>query len=219
MKHTTALDDSDFVLRNDVMRAFTKSSWEQNPPEIGFGTGSRPPLNSVSGGGPGPGAYPIKTTMGKLMESHITSPSQFSLKGRTKFGDPYSRAISKDTANQPGPGQYNLTGKFLGGTNPRKTGFPKSMPPRDKALLAPGPGQYKPLFSMGKQVLSTKPGPVVPSFAKSERPTLIPPGTTDIGPGEYVKANIAACESQVDSRKPTCGSIKFGTGYKKGSSY
>jgi hypothetical protein len=155
--------------------------------------------------------------MGKLMESHITSPSQFSLKGRTKFGDPYSRAISKDTANQPGPGQYTLTGKFLGGTNPRKSGFPKSMPPRDKALLAPGPGQYKPLYSMGKQVLSTKTGPVVPSFAKAERPTLIPPGTTDIGPGEYAKANIAACESQVDSRKPTCGSIKFGTGYKKGS--
>lgn len=39
-------------------------------------------------------------------------------------------------------------------------------------------------------------------------------GTTEIGPGEY-GAPPAACENQVDSRKPTCSSIRFGTGYQK----
>ena len=52
--------------------------------------------------GPGPGAYPIKSTLGKLMESHIKSPSQFTLRGRTKFGDPNEKSMSKTTANEPG---------------------------------------------------------------------------------------------------------------------
>jgi hypothetical protein len=43
-------------------------------------------------------------------------------------------------------------------------------------------------------------------------------GGSTVGPGEYKGANIAACEPQVDSRKLTAGSIKFGTGYRKGVS-
>ena len=38
-----------------------------------------------------------------------------------------------------------------------------------------------------------------------------------VGPGEYTGANVAACAPQVHSRKVTCGSIKFGTGYRKGA--
>lgn len=52
-----------------------------------------------------PGAYPIKSTMGtngKILESHIRTPSQFSIRGRTKFGDPNARAISKTAASEPG---------------------------------------------------------------------------------------------------------------------
>ena len=41
-------------------------------------------------------------------------------------------------------------------------------------------------------------------------------GGSTVGPGEYAGANVAACESQVDSRKVTSGAIKFGTGYRKG---
>ena len=52
--------------------------------------------------GPGPGAYPIKTTLGKLLESNIKSPCQFTLRGRTKFGDPNEKSLSKTTANEPG---------------------------------------------------------------------------------------------------------------------
>lgn len=44
---------------------------------------------------------------------------------------------------------------------------------------------------------------------------MVPPGTTDIGPGEYGPPR-AACDPQVDSRKPTCPTIKFGEGYRKG---
>jgi len=56
----------------------------------------------------------------------------------------------------------------------------------------------------------------VPGFPKADRPTMVPPGTSDVGPGEYGPFR-AACEPQVDSRKVTCGSIKFGTGYRKGA--
>lgn len=84
-----------------VMDAFEKTSWVKKEPEIGFGTSTRPPLNQVDGG-PGPGAYAIKTTMGKVMESHLRTPSQFSIRGRTKFGDPNEKALSKTASLEPG---------------------------------------------------------------------------------------------------------------------
>jgi hypothetical protein len=69
---------------------------------------------------------------------------------------------------------------------------------------------------MGKQVLSTKVESARIQFPKAARPSLVPPGISDVGPGEY-KPPPAACENQVDSRKPTCGTIKFGEGFKKGA--
>jgi len=197
------------------MDAFNKTSWTVEAPKIGFGTGARPSMMAV-GGGPGPGAYPIKTTLGPLMESHIRAPLQFSLRGREKFGDPNEKSMNKTAANEPGPGTYDLTGKFIYGSNPRKSGFPKGSAPRDKGGLGPGPGSYEPLQSMGKQFLSTKPQAVIPGFPKAPRGSLVPPGTSDVGPGEY-GAGPAACEVQADSRRPTCATIKFGTGYRKGA--
>ena len=84
-----------------VIDAFNHTSTFNKEPEIGFGTGSRPALMNPTPG-PGPGAYVIKTTMGKVMESHITSPSQFSLRGRTKFGDPNERSMNKTASLEPG---------------------------------------------------------------------------------------------------------------------
>lgn len=197
-----------------IFDAFNSSSTFTKDAEIGFGTGSRPPLSNPTCT-PGPGAYGIKTTLGKVMESHITSPCQFSIRSREKFGDPNLKALSKTTANEPGPGQYDLTGRFLSGENPRKSAFPKGELPEAKAGLTPGPGSYAVQASVGGQLSSKKPNAMVISFPKTERPSLVPVGTTAVGPGEY-GAGAAACEPQVDSRKPTCGSIKFGTGYKKG---
>eukprot|EP00595_Chromulina_sp_UTEXLB2642_P002218 CAMPEP_0196762204 /NCGR_PEP_ID=MMETSP1095-20130614/1598_1 /TAXON_ID=96789 ORGANISM="Chromulina nebulosa, Strain UTEXLB2642" /NCGR_SAMPLE_ID=MMETSP1095 /ASSEMBLY_ACC=CAM_ASM_000446 /LENGTH=252 /DNA_ID=CAMNT_0042112695 /DNA_START=106 /DNA_END=867 /DNA_ORIENTATION=+ len=201
-------------MRRTVIDSYYKSSFNIKSPEYSFGTGARPSLMQLEGG-PGPGAYPIKTTLGKLMESHLTSPPQFTLKSRTKFGDPYERAISKTARNEPGPGQYNLYGKFPKGNNSIASSFPKAVPPRDKAAWAPGPGSYAILQSMGKQVLSTKKQSPSPGLSKAERPSLVPVGTTDIGPAEY-NPPPAACEHQVDSRKSTSGTVKFGLGYKKG---
>lgn len=90
-----------YIPKRTVMDAFNHTTWFEKEPEIGFGTGNRPPLNYPSEG-PGPGAYPIKTTMGKLMESHIRSPAQYSLRSRTKFGDPNEKALSKTSASEPG---------------------------------------------------------------------------------------------------------------------
>lgn len=81
--------------------------------------------------------------------------------------------------------------------------------------MGPGPGSYQTQSSMGKQVLSTKKESLATAFTKMERPTMVPPGTSDVGPGQYGPF-AAACEPQVESRKVTCSSIKFGTGYKKG---
>lgn len=209
------LTSDEIVLKPNVIEAFDKTTFVNKEPEFGFGTGARPPLNTPSAG-PGPGAYVIKTTMGKLMEANFRSPPQFSLKGREKFGDPNARATSKVYANEPGPGQYDLMGKFYSGTSPRKSGFPKARQPRDHKALTPGPGSYEPLHSMGKQPISTKPDAFVPVFPKAARPSMVPVGTTDIGPGQY-GAFCASCEEQTDSRKATCPSIKFGTGYKRGA--
>jgi len=197
-----------------VIDAFNKSSSSEKAPEWSFGTGSRPALLQPTEG-PGPGAYVIKTTLGKLLESHIQSPCQFSLRGRTKFGDPNEKALSKTSANEPGPGLYDLTGKFPRGKTPRATVFPKAIIPRDKSGLGPGPGSYEPLKSLGKQMLSTKPSAPGGMLSKAERPSLVPVGTTDIGPGEYAPPP-AACETQVESSKSTCSTLKFGTGYRKG---
>jgi hypothetical protein len=205
-----------FVPKRTIMEAFDKTSYFWAAPEVGFGSGTRPPLMEPTAG-PGPGAYPIKTTMGKVPESHITSPCQFTLKGREKFGDPNAKALSKTSASEPGPAAYDLTDKFVSGANSRKSGFPKAMPPRDKTALGPGPGSYKPMYSMGKQVLSTKHAAVVPGFPLAPRPSMEIKGGAAVGPGEY-KQGPAACEPQVDSRRPTCGTIKFGTGYRRGGS-
>eukprot|EP00600_Ochromonadales_sp_CCMP1393_P006100 CAMPEP_0174973782 /NCGR_PEP_ID=MMETSP0004_2-20121128/11438_1 /TAXON_ID=420556 /ORGANISM="Ochromonas sp., Strain CCMP1393" /LENGTH=247 /DNA_ID=CAMNT_0016224279 /DNA_START=119 /DNA_END=862 /DNA_ORIENTATION=+ len=198
------------------MDAFDKTSWFPKAPEVGFGTGSRPPMHS-GGGGPGPGAYPIKTTMAKLHESHIQSPCQYTLRSRTKFGDPNEKSMSKSSANEPGPAQYDLQGKFLSGKNPRKSAFPKGGLMKDKAAQGPGPGSYQPIQSMGKQVISTKAGAVQPVFSKAARPSMVIDGASDVGPGEY-NPPPAACDNQVDSRKRTCATLKFGEGYKTGGS-
>jgi len=78
---------------------------------------------------------------------------------------------------------------------------------------------------MGKQMLSTKPTAPAGSLPKSERPSLVPVGTTvmtqsyyqiiiitfesmkDIGPGEYAPPP-AACEVQIESSKTTCPTLK-----------
>ena len=114
-----------------------------------------------------------------------------------------------------GPGQYDLNGKFLGGTNPRKSAFPKGIIPRDKGALGPGPGSYAVMQSMGHQALSTKEDGMAVGFAKAERKSMVPPGLSEVGPGEYGPFP-AACEPQVESKKSNPGFIKFGTGYRRG---
>ena len=115
------------------------------------------------------------------------------------------------------PGQYDLTGKFPRGRNPRKSAFPKGPAMGETRVpMGPGPGSYGAPESMGKQVLSTKDGAPIVAFSKAVRPSMAITGGSDVGPGEY-KPPPAACEDQIDSRKPTCGKIKFGDGYRKGS--
>jgi hypothetical protein len=102
LKNANMVTEATLVPPNRTVNdAYKKTSWVIKDPETVFGTGTRPPLMNPTTG-PGPGAYPIKTTMAKLMESHIRSPCQYSLRGRTKFGDPNEKAVSKNVANEPG---------------------------------------------------------------------------------------------------------------------
>lgn len=199
--------------RLTLMDAFNKTSTYKHDPEIGFGTGSRPSLVSMSNT-PGPGAYQIKTTLKKTMDSSIESPVAYSIRSRQNFGNPNMKAMSKATAYEPGPGSYKLEDKFLSGSNSSKYSFPKQRAPMEKSQLAPGPGQYETPGSLGKHPLSTKKGSRDSPFSLSARPSLISAGTSDIGPGEYGVPS-AACEQQIDSRKATKSAIRFGTGYTK----
>ena len=200
--------------RRTVMDAYKKSSFTRNMPEIGFGTGARPSIQDGPSGGPGPGSYPIKSTLGVTPESHIPNPLKFSLRGRTKFGDPNEKTMGKRN-NEPGPGAYDLTGKFISGATARATAFPKGDQPKEKAFIGPGPGSYECAQSMGKQALSTKPGAQIPAFPKEPRPSMAFKGASNVGPGDY-QPGSAACEPQVLSYRASCATVKFGTGYRKG---
>eukprot|EP01036_Dinobryon_divergens_P059198 gene59198-78991_t len=146
-----------------------------------FGTGSRPPL-MLPTSTPGPGAYPMKSTLSKSVVSNLPSPAAISLKSRQKFGDPYERAMSKTTANEPGPGQYGLNGKFASGANSEKYSFPKCPAPSTKFQYAPGPGAYDPLPGLGKQVLSTRASPETAFMPTAKRSGLEFTAASDVGP-------------------------------------
>lgn len=92
---------ANYIPKKSVMDAFNKTSVYNKEAEIGFSTSSRPPLNPPTAG-PGPGAYVIKSTIQKSVESNMKSPCEFTLRGREKFGDPNERALSKACANEPG---------------------------------------------------------------------------------------------------------------------
>lgn len=210
---------TEYVPKRTIFDAFNKTSHFPSSPEIGFGTGSRPPLSNPNAT-PGPGTYPIKTTIGKVMESHIKSPCQYSIRSRTLFGNPNAKAMSKSNATEPGPGQYDVKGKFPRGKDPAKISFPKGTQRAPAVNTAnrfmPGPGAYGTVESMGHQSLSTKKDAPQVGFAKSERGTFGTSGTGEVGPGEYSGAYVAACEvKQVESTKASCPKVKFGTEYKK----
>jgi hypothetical protein len=198
-----------------MMDAFNKTTFYNKDPEIGFGTAARPNLNEPNAN-PGPGSYPIKTTMKKSFLSNIHSPESFSLRSRHKFGDPNEKALSKTGANEPGPSSYDLDGKFIGGGLAPQYSFPKGDVPHDKSNLAPAPGSYEVIGAFGNQPLSTKRRANENPFPKASRPSLGQVGGSEVGPGEYAPPR-AACAPQIESCKVTCGSIKIGTGYKKGS--
>ena len=161
--------------RLTLMDSFNKTSTFPQEAKIGFGTGSRPSLVAPSNT-PGPGAYQIKTTLKKTIDSTIESPVAYSIRSRQNFGDPNLKAMSKTTANEPGPGSYKLEAKFLAGHNSAKYSFPKERAPMEKSQLAPGPGQYELPPSMGSQPLSTKERSRESPFPLAARPSLIAPG-------------------------------------------
>ena len=100
------------------------------------------------------------------------------------------------------PGQYDLTGKFLSGSNPRKSAFPKGGFIRDKSQLTPGPGSYKPMESMGKQVLSTCETALILKFSQAARPSMVPPGTIQL-----MRFTIADASEHVWLHANVCSAI------------
>lgn len=53
-------------------------------------------------GGPGPGQYPIRSSVGDTY--------RFSMRGREKFGSPTGRSDDPTTGKEPGPGAYPKVG-------------------------------------------------------------------------------------------------------------
>lgn len=133
-QNTAGLQDALSGPRLTLMDSFNKTSTYPQEAKIGFGTGSRPSLVALSNT-PGPGAYQIKTTLKKTIDSTIESPVAYSIRSRQNFGDPNLKAMSKTTANEPGPGSYKLEEKFLSGRETEKYSFPKERAPMEKSQV------------------------------------------------------------------------------------
>mmetsp|Transcript_859 Transcript_859/g.2287 ORF Transcript_859/g.2287 Transcript_859/m.2287 type:complete len:273 (-) Transcript_859:112-930(-) len=199
-----------FKMKRTVIDSY--NSTRRSAPQIGFGTSTRPPLNDAGSDAPGPGAYRIKSTLlGNTPDSRIKSTPQFSLRGREKFGSPDGKAIDPTTVLEPGPGHYKT--RMLNDRERKAPAysFPKGSHPKMKSKFGPAPGSYNIVGAMGPQPLSTRTSKPAASFGKGSRPELLQQSTADVGPGEY-GTGISACFKQVDSRKRTCSSLKFGTG-------
>ena len=181
-------------------------------PAVGFGTSSRAAPAATAAEAPGPGAYRIRSTLlGDNPDSRIKSTPRFSMRGREKFGSPDARAIDPTATLEPGPGHYRA--KILNDRErrPPSFSFPKGSHPRTKAKFMPAPGQYETPSAMGRQALSTRKSSPAPGFGKGKRPPLLLQSTADVGPGEYGPGE-SACFRQLDSRRRSCRSTKFGTG-------
>lgn len=184
-----------------VMDAYNAT--KLSSPAHQFGTAIRCELSEVEAT-PGAGAYSIKSTLGKVADSRIKSPPQFSLRSR--------EALANFTSDAPGPGWYKPKQVNPKEFTASKFSFPKG---QSRAALAtskgiPGPGAYSLPSSVGKQILSTKENKNAACFGTGGRHPLSMIHT-DLGPGEY-GVGIAACEKQVDSRKLTSGFVKFAKG-------
>lgn len=188
-------------------------------PNISFGTSFRPPLYNPSQA-PGPGNYALPSTLTNPVVSNVRNPPAFSLRSRTKFGDPMGyKNASAGGSFEPGPGAYSVEGKSSNGTgrDAPKYSFPKGRPAVDRSTQVPGPGAFDLPSGLGKQLLSTMRTLNAPLFGSSARPSEDGGAGSFInpGPGEYSNACIPACGKQLDSRKKTLGSIKFGGTYSK----
>jgi len=165
------------------------------PDPLGGSFGIAPRV-TVAGeaGGPGPGAYPIKSSVGDTFH--------FSMKGREKFGSATGRSDDPACKTEPGPGAYPKAIEFLHSVErtPPRFSVPKAKRPglhkSDRGTRA-GPGM--PLqASCGKQVETRKEQAPFTHFGTSVRKPLIE-GGADAGPGEYGYED--GLGDMIDSRK------------------
>lgn len=183
---------------------------QTSPPTLRFGTSTRSALHSGEAT-PGPGTYSLKTvTLGPVATSRVKTLPSYSLRGREKFGNPMLKAVDPTTTLEPGPGHYRPRIVNPQERHAPEFSFPKSSFPRDKNMLAPGPGAYKAPLAVGNQVLSTKRNALAAEFGTGERPPLLLV-STEVGPGQY-KNPPDACDKQSDSRKRSTAMVRFGKG-------
>jgi len=108
------------------------------------------------GENPGPGAYPLPSTLYKHPSSSFISPPSFSMRGREKFGSPDLKAVDRTTQLEPGPGTYSIKDDVE--RRVRAIKFSRAKAERgalavgSKPGLEPGPGHYKSVGALGKQV-------------------------------------------------------------------
>lgn len=155
-------------------------------------------------GGPGPGQYPIRSSVGDTF--------QFSMRGREKFGAPTGKSDDPTTGKEPGPGQYPKVclHKELLLDIPLKR-CPVRCSYQQMAcfvLLLP----Y--LIAQAIEFLhSEEPTPPAFSVPRSVRPGLNKADRgVRAGPG---KPLVGSCGKQVESKKSTQGFAVFGSSKRK----
>ncbi len=91
-KATGAFALENAMTKRTLMDAFNKATYFPKEPEIGFGTAARASLVENTNT-PGPGTYPIKTTMKKTLISTYHSPESFYNRSSHKIGDPKEKSL------------------------------------------------------------------------------------------------------------------------------
>lgn len=191
-----------------------------NQPQSTRATSPRPVIGTSARGGrpirkeniiPGPGAYKKKGFLGTQYDSERVTAPLFSVRGREKFGS----TVDGESGSFPGPGAYKTADIKKGHSKHRngpKFSFAASTIDHKVHSSTPGPGTYKSVSSLGKQLLSQNPKACIYSFARARKAALSnneEDGGGGGGDSSYAKVN--AIGKQPQSTRPSLPAWRFGT--------
>ncbi len=166
-----------------------------------FGTAQQRPQKIVLKDAPGPGAYASLERDNYKFDSTKKRIPAAKMKFRTAFGDP---SMVGEKANYPAPCDYPNAKNPMHSHAPvpRLLGKAPAWANKNPTAEFPGPGSYRPVDSVGAQVLSTKRTAGAASFGRGQRPnSLYRDKQLKAGPGDY--SVVDSMGEQAESTRKT----------------